>query len=96
MNLREVQLTNMAVKTTDQEVSIPDDILKKIKPAKLEEVPLVLNKRNFHWVTEKICGIVEQKNTNLVVVVFYCCDVYSQFHWSWTCLFGINWSWCLG
>ena len=23
--------------------------------------PLVLNKRNFHWVTEKICGIVEQK-----------------------------------
>ena len=61
MNPREVQLTNMAVKTTDQEVSIPDGILKKIKPAKLEEVPLVLNKRNFHWVTEKICGIVEQK-----------------------------------
>ena len=36
-------------------------ILKKVKPAPWKEAPLVLNGRNFHWVTEKICGIVESK-----------------------------------
>ena len=73
----------MAVKTTDQEVSIPDGILKKIKPAKLEEVPLNIN-REF-WVDLKRFVVLSDKNTNLVVVVFYCCDVYNQFHWPWTC-----------
>ena len=36
-------------------------ILGKIKPAPWIDKPLVENKRNFHWVTEKICGIVERK-----------------------------------
>ncbi|HAU59976.1 MAG TPA: hydrogenase [Opitutae bacterium] len=36
-------------------------ILGKIKPAPWIDKPLVENKRNLHWVTEKICGIVERK-----------------------------------
>ncbi|MDA8774314.1 polysulfide reductase NrfD [Opitutales bacterium] len=51
----------MSVNATDHGDSISPELMKKVKPAKWEEKPLVLNKRNFHWVTEKICGIVEQK-----------------------------------
>ena len=40
------------------------EILAKVAPAPWKEEPLVLNKRNFHWVTEKICGIVESKTPN--------------------------------
>ena len=51
----------MSGNATDHGDSISPELMKKVKPAKWEEEPLVLNKRNFHWVTEKICGIVEQK-----------------------------------
>ena len=51
----------MSATKTELKEEIPADVLKKVKPAKWEDTPLVLNKRNFHWVTEKICGIVEQK-----------------------------------
>jgi molybdopterin-containing oxidoreductase family membrane subunit len=51
----------MSANATDHGDSISPELMKKVKPAKWEEKPLVLNKRNFHWVTEKICGIVEQK-----------------------------------
>ena len=51
----------MSVKSTDTGNIISPDLMRKVNPAKWEDVPLVLNKRNFHWVTEKICGIVEQK-----------------------------------
>ena len=51
----------MSVNATDHGDSISPELMKKVKPAKWEDEPLVLNKRNFHWVTEKICGIVEQK-----------------------------------
>ncbi|MBT7924052.1 MAG: hydrogenase, partial [Opitutae bacterium] len=50
----------MSSATTDTVKQSPE-ILKKVKPAKLDEVPLVLNKRSLHWITEKICGIVEAK-----------------------------------
>ena len=36
-------------------------ILSKVKPAPWKDAPLVENRRSFHWVTEKICGIVESK-----------------------------------
>ena len=51
----------MATTANEQGDTIDPELLKKVKPAKWEDTPLVLNKRNFHWVTEKICGIVEQK-----------------------------------
>jgi len=51
----------MSVNATEHGESISPELMKKVKPAKWEEEPLVLNKRNFHWVTEKICGIVEEK-----------------------------------
>ena len=39
-------------------------ILAKVKPAPWKDAPLVENRRSFHWVTEKICGIVESKTPN--------------------------------
>jgi molybdopterin-containing oxidoreductase family membrane subunit len=39
-------------------------ILSKVKPAPWKDAPLVENRRSFHWVTEKICGIVESKTPN--------------------------------
>jgi molybdopterin-containing oxidoreductase family membrane subunit len=35
-------------------------ILDRVQPADLPRAELILNDRNFHWVTEKVCGIVEQ------------------------------------
>ncbi|MEO0508741.1 MAG: NrfD/PsrC family molybdoenzyme membrane anchor subunit [Verrucomicrobiota bacterium] len=34
-------------------------LLAKVDPAELHEQPLVTNNRDFNWVTNKICGIVE-------------------------------------
>jgi molybdopterin-containing oxidoreductase family membrane subunit len=36
------------------------EILDRVQPADLPRAELILNDRNFHWVTEKVCGIVEQ------------------------------------
>ena len=35
--------------------------LEKVRPAELDEPPLVTNNRDFAWVTDKICRIVETK-----------------------------------
>ena len=50
----------MSSSATD-EIKAAPEILKKVNPAKWEDEPLVLNKRNFRWITNKICGIVESK-----------------------------------
>jgi molybdopterin-containing oxidoreductase family membrane subunit len=34
-------------------------ILDRLNPVKIEKLPLVENNRDFHWITNKICGIVE-------------------------------------
>ncbi len=34
-------------------------ILDEVKPVDIPRRPLVLNNRDYHWVTEKVCGIVE-------------------------------------
>jgi molybdopterin-containing oxidoreductase family membrane subunit len=36
------------------------EILAKVRPAELPRPSLVLNGRSFHWITEKVCGIVEE------------------------------------
>ena len=36
------------------------EILDRVQPADLPRAELILNDRNFHWVTDKVCGIVEQ------------------------------------
>ena len=35
-------------------------ILDKVRPAELPRSPLILNNRGFHWITDKVCGIVEE------------------------------------
>ncbi len=36
-------------------------LLEAVKPADLPRRPLVENNRSYHWITEKVCGIVESK-----------------------------------
>ena len=36
-------------------------ILDKVRPAELPRSPLILNNRGFHWITDKVCGIVEEE-----------------------------------
>ena len=36
-------------------------VLQEVKPAVLPRPLLVENGRDFHWITEKICGIIEGK-----------------------------------
>ena len=46
--------------TTSQEMDPAQAaLLAKVDPAELHEQPLVTNNRDFNWVTNKICGIVE-------------------------------------
>jgi molybdopterin-containing oxidoreductase family membrane subunit len=35
-------------------------ILDKVRPAELPRPKLILNDRGFHWITDKVCGIVEE------------------------------------
>ncbi len=35
-------------------------ILDKVNPAELPRAKLILNDRGFHWITDKVCGIVEE------------------------------------
>ncbi len=35
-------------------------ILGKVNPAELPRAKLILNDRGFHWITDKVCGIVEE------------------------------------
>jgi len=49
-----------SVTNSDSSADRPS-ILDKVDPAPWHDAPLVLNKRSFNWVTEKICGIVEGK-----------------------------------
>jgi len=35
-------------------------ILAKVNPAELPRAKLILNDRSFHWITDKVCGIVEE------------------------------------
>ena len=39
----------------------PAPILAEVKPVVIPRRVLVENHRDFHWITEKICGIVEGK-----------------------------------
>ncbi len=44
----------------EETLTSPPAVLAKVRPVmSLPRRPLVLNNRNFHWVTDKICGIVE-------------------------------------
>ena len=46
------------------------EVLKKVKPLDMPRRTLVENNRDFHWVTEKICGIVEEKTPTWWWVLF--------------------------
>ncbi len=49
-------MADTATKTTS-EVPVP----REVKLPVLEREKLVLNKRSYHWITERVCGVVEKK-----------------------------------
>ena len=49
-------MADTATKTTS-EASTP----REVKLPVLEREKLVLNKRSYHWITEQVCGIIENK-----------------------------------
>ena len=50
----------MATTTQDSSMDATQAaLLAKVQPAELHEQPLVTNNRDFNWVTDKICRIVE-------------------------------------
>ena len=51
----------MAIAPKTKEINIQPVILKKVDPAPWHDEPLVLNKRNFHWVTEKFVELSREK-----------------------------------
>ena len=52
----------MAATTQDSSMDATQAaLLAKVQPTDLQEQPLVTNNRDFNWVTDKICRIVETK-----------------------------------
>ncbi len=45
-------------------------ILDKVRPAELPRAKLILNDRSFHWITDKVCGIVEEPTPTWWKVLF--------------------------
>ena len=45
-------------------------VLDRVRPAELPRAPLVLNDRGFHWLTDKVCGIVEEPTPRWWKVTF--------------------------
>ena len=61
----------MASQTTDASIAPGKQaLLDKVAPAHLEEQALVTNNRDFNWVTDKICKIVETNAPNWWWVCF--------------------------
>ena len=69
-----------------EEVSVEQpEVLAEIAPAHLPRAPLVANNRSFAWITDKICGIAEEKTP----VWWWWCFIVSCFVASFT-VFGIT------
>jgi molybdopterin-containing oxidoreductase family membrane subunit len=46
------------------------EVLSRVRPAELPRPELVLNNRSFHWITDKVCGIVEEPTPHWWKVTF--------------------------
>jgi len=46
------------------------EVLSRVRPAELPRPELVLNHRSFHWITDKVCGIVEEPTPRWWKVTF--------------------------
>ena len=65
-----------------QPPSCPDantGLLQSARPASLPRPVLVENKRSFHWITEKVCGIVEGKTPRWWWACFAVCLLIASF-----------------
>ena len=63
----------------DGKTGAPPDVLTKVKPAHIPRLPLVLNNRSFSWITQKVCGIVEEKTPLWWWIAFGCSAALASF-----------------
>ncbi len=45
-------------------------VLEEVRPASMPRRPIIENERNFAWITQKVCGIVEGKTPTWWWVAF--------------------------
>ena len=55
----------------DETKSVNESLIREAKPAALPRRKLVENDRGFDWITEKVCGIVEEKTPTWWWVCFF-------------------------
>lgn len=82
-------------------------LLAKVQPAELDEQPLVTGNRDFNWVTNKICGIVEGGTPTWWIVCFAVAVITAAFTGTgllwlvstgvgvWGLANPINWGWAI-
>ncbi len=63
----------------DDTKSVNESLIKEAKPATLPRRKLVENDRSFDWITEKVCGIVEEKTPTWWWVCFFISGFVSLF-----------------
>ena len=63
-------MADTATKTTS-ETSKP----REVKIPVLERETLVLNKRSYHWITERVCGVIENKQPAFWWQLFIPCAI---------------------
>jgi hypothetical protein len=54
-------------------------ILEEVRPAEMPRRPIIENDRNFTWITQKVCGIVEGRNPDVVVGCLHPCALIASF-----------------
>jgi molybdopterin-containing oxidoreductase family membrane subunit len=55
------------------------NILDEIRPADMPRRPIIENNRNFTWITQKVCGIVEGRTPTWWWVAFIICAMIASF-----------------
>ena len=63
-------MADTATKTTS-ETAAP----REVKIPVLERETLVLNKRSYHWITERVCGVIENKQPAFWWQLFIPCAI---------------------
>ena len=54
-------------------------VLEEVRPASMPRRPIIENERNFTWITQKVCGIVEARTPMWWWVAFVICAMVASF-----------------
>jgi hypothetical protein len=59
------------------------DVLDEVRPAEMPRRPIIENHRSFTWITQKVCGIVEGQDPDVVVGGLHYCPRWSPASLRW-------------